>query len=66
MHRPAAIEAAPSPEKEGSVPTRLAHHTLLLQGRRILKREICAGQSTVLFKQHHYLLQQTIFECTAQ
>ena len=47
MHRPAAIEAAPSPEKEGSVPTRLADHTLLLhKGAGILKREICAGQRT--------------------
>ena len=33
-------------KKEGSVPTRLADYTLLLQGAGILKREICAGQST--------------------
>ena len=47
MHRPAAIGAAPSPEKEGSVPTLVADHTLLLQGRRYsLTRTICAGQST--------------------
>ena len=46
MYRPAAVEAAPSPEKQGIVPTRLADHTLLLQGAGILKREICAGQST--------------------
>ena len=45
MHRPAAIDAAPSPEKEGSVPTRLADHTLLLQGRRYPEAR-CAGQST--------------------
>ena len=47
MHHPATVEAAPITEKEGSVPTRLANHTLLLQGRRyILKREISARQST--------------------
>ena len=28
----------------------------------ILKREICADEVRVLFKQHHHLLQQTIFE----
>ena len=35
MHHPAAVEASPSPPKnEGSVPTRLSDHALLLQGRR--------------------------------
>ena len=33
MHRPAAVEAA-FLKKEGSVPTRLADYTLLLEGRR--------------------------------
>ena len=65
MHRPAAVEAAPSPEKEGSVPTPLTDHTLPLQSAGILKREICAAPVRVLFRQRHHLLQQTIFECTA-
>ena len=34
MHRPPAVEPASSPEKEGSLPTWLADHTLLLQGCR--------------------------------
>ena len=45
MHRPAVAEAAPSPEYKGSVPTRLADHTLPLQGRRY-KRETCWTKST--------------------
>ena len=44
MHRPAAVEAAPGPEKEESVPTRRANHWC--KGARILEREICAGPST--------------------
>ena len=40
MHRPAAIEAAPSPEKRGE-----CSHTAS-KGTGILEREICAGQST--------------------
>ena len=66
MHRPATVEAAPSTENEASVPTRLADHILLLQRRRyILNRELCAGQSRGVFKQHYHMLQQTIFGCTA-
>ena len=34
MHHPAAVEAALSPEKEGSVPTRLADRALMLQWHR--------------------------------
>ena len=68
MHRPAAVEAAPSPEKRGECSHTASDHTLLLQGRRYPEaRDLrCAlDKVRVLFKQHHYLLQQTIFDCTA-
>ena len=34
MHYLKAVEAAPGPEKAGSLPTRLADHTLLLRWHR--------------------------------
>ena len=47
MRRPAAIEAAPSPEKIGECsPHDQATILCCCKGSGVLKREICAGQST--------------------
>ena len=65
MHSPAAIEAAPSPEKRGSVPTRPADHTLLLQGRRYpeardLRRTKyeCCSNNTIAYNRRFFNVQQ--------
>ena len=67
MHRAVAIEATPSPEKkEGSVPTRLADHTLLLQRRRYpeardlrrTKYECCSHSTITCYNRRFLNVQQ--------
>ena len=66
MHRPGAVEAAVSSDKAGSVPTRLADHTLLLQGRwypeardlRRTKYGCCSNSTITCFNGRFLNLQQ--------
>ena len=67
MHRPAAIEVAPSPEKRGEFShTPIADHTLLLQGRRYpeardLRRTMygrCSNSAITCYNRRFLNLQQ--------
>ena len=66
MHRPAAVEAAPSPEKGGEC-AHTASRPYSAAGRAPVSGSARSALDKVrlLFKQHHHSLQQTIFECTA-
>ena len=66
MHRPAAIEVAPSPDKRGEY-SRTASRPYSAAARAPVSwsARSAPDEVRVLFKQHQYLLQRTVFECTA-
>ena len=66
MHRPAAVEASPSPEKRGEC-AHTASRPSSAAARAPVSRSAKSAldKVRVLFKLHNHLLQQTIFECTA-
>ena len=67
MHRPAAVEAEPCPEKRGECANTASRpYSLLLQAHRYPEaRDPRLNKVRVLFKQRNHLLQEIISEYTA-
>ena len=67
MHRPAAIEAVPSPEKRGECShTASWPYSAAARAPVSWSARSAPDKLRVLFKQHHYLRQQTIFNFLQQ
>ena len=66
MHDPAAVDAAPSPEKRGEYAHMASRPLCGCNGTGTLEREICAGYCTGGVQTASLgTTEQTIFECTA-